>query len=794
MSKNVNISSFKGKLASHKNKFIWLIFSVIGISTLPPPVNFGGPGLDPSCLIGIPLISFKHFQFGHDITFITGPLGYFYFSGFVVPFLWFQSMLYALFVHFFFIFSIALLTVKLAVKWKDVLFVFLLFVLSYIVTDDRLEISLSILLYLLITDKISRKFELPLLIFVSLSLAIEFLIKFDMVVAGLSIITMYSIIAFTRKGSKNALVISASYAFFVLILWVISDQYLTNLPSYFIDGLELSSGYTYGLALPGPMYQVYEGLAGVILVVILFIYSLAQKSRNLTIFILLNSVLLFESFKHGFVRQDLHVISYFWTYGIFFVLSYIIYKYDTRHVDHDKKRFLMMVVLVLASVLCVVNLDHLLPGLILPDISKTILSWKIIFPLTLDKSYQTQVLESIKNGSKSVYQLDEETIRNIGNKTMDVLPWEIALPWVYDFNWSPNPSLQSFEVLSPQSDKLNAEHFSGDKAPRTILYSYESIDNRYPLFDEPLTFATILHNYQYVHTSGKFALLSYNSKNSTWGIEKNLGSMRAKIGESIKIPKYNSGYEFAYVDLKFSPLGKFMNIVYKPSLAHIRFKLSDQTYSDEFRFIPMVSNDGIFVSQYVSNVYDLQSIFAGKITQNIDEMKIWVDNPIDYENSINVKFIGVPANVVVQNIIPDWGSLKLVHGGIMAIDTIDKQLYSQVGNVIDISNNTSGYIRMNGWAVDDLSKDGTIKTFLVFQDGEKKIILSTQKVLRPDVAKYYGVDSYQYGGWTTGFDTKRFGHECYKFSLRILRSSGQEYFDLDGGKLICFGPFPDASH
>lgn len=792
----VQILSFKNSLLLHKKKFLWLIFIAIGISTIPPPVSFGGSGLDASGLIAIPWISFKNFQFGHDINFIFGPLGYLYLKAFVVPSLWLESVFYSLFAHSFFIVSMALLVTKLPIRWKDNLLILLLifplaFLTSHTLTiDDKLEISLSVFLYLVITRNIDTKYNIPLLIFVSISLAIEFLIRFNMAVAGLSIVIMYSMISIAKKESKNAIVISVSYFFFILILWLASNQHLTNLPSYFINGIVLSSGYSYGDASPGPMYQVYEGLIGIALVIILFVYSLIVKAKNLLIFILLNGVLLFESFKHGFIRHDLHVVYYFFTYGVFFLSAYIIYKYDYKNVENNKNKFIILMALVLMAVLCVVNLDYIYPDLILPDISQTISRWQIIVPLASDKSYQTHVLESIQDVAKSNYQLDAETIRYIGNKTMDILPWEIALPWVYDFNWSPNPTLQSFMILSPQSDKMNAEHFSGENAPKVLLYSYGSIDARYPLFDAPLTFATILHNYQYVNTSGNFAvLLSYDPKNSTWGTEEDLGSMEVKVGEPIVIPKYNSGYEFANIDLKFSNLGKLMNLFYKPSIAHLRFKFSDSTYSDEFKFIPMVSNDGVFVSQYVYSIGNLTSLFSGKITPNIDEMIIYVDDPVQYEHNIKVKFVGVPAHVSMQeDKMPDWNSLSLTKGGKMAIDFIgnSKYAYTQKINITNYNDMSMQFIDVKGWAFDDLAKDGNVKTFLVLRDEKNEFTLPTQKVFRSDLPSVFGVDSYKYAGWETSLNTKDFGHECYSVSVRILRSNDHEYFDLGRGAPICF--------
>jgi len=788
--------SLKNALVQHKNKFIWLIFIIIGISTLPNPVKEFGPGLDPSGLIALSWIALKNLQFGHDIIWSFGPLGYFYTTTFVYPSLWFPPVIYHLFVHSFFIFSIALLTIRLSIKWKDNLFVILLMVPLVFITsyrgnqDDQLIFSFIIILYLIITNRIGRKYETIILFFVASLLAFESLIKLNMAVASLSVIIIFSSISIFMKESKRALVFSASYIFLVPIFWIMSGQQLTNLPSFASNVLEASSGYNYGLAIEGPLYQVYAGVIGVVFVIILFIYSVVKKHKNLIIFILLNSILLFMAFKHGFVRHDLHVMNYLFTYGVFFLSSYIIFKYDTKRIAPDKKRILLLSLLFVGAILYVVAMDVIWPGPTLPDITTTIPAWGEVYPLIFDESYQIQKTESKKNGLRDFHQLDKETVDFIGNKTMDVIPWDFSVPWSYDFNWSPRPLVVSFIVFSAHLDKLNAQHFLDDEAPEIITYSYKSVDGRYPLFDEPLTFKAILENYQLVNTSGEFALLSHSPKERILGMEEDLGITEVKFGEPIKIPKYDKGYVFADIELELSPYGKILNAAFRPANSFVAFNISDESYTQKYR-LPRLSNEGVFVSHYVYNLDEFTKLFANEITQNVDEMIFFVADSAQYENNVRVKFVGVPANISVKEVkpidVPKWNSLKLVDGGLFTIDRIGSGPYHQ-GNDDIIDTNELGlpFIYIAGWAVDNLAEEGDVNTFLVFRDGENEITFSTRKVPRPDLVTHFGVDSYYNGGWNTIIYSEEFEKECYTLSLRIQRSNGQEYFELDGERLICF--------
>jgi hypothetical protein len=569
---------------------------------------------------------------------------------------------------------------------------------------------------------------------------------------------------------------------------VSSGQIFENLLPWFISSLEVGSGYNYGMAVDGPDYQILEGFAGISIVVILLIYCLVKRKRNPSIFILLNAELLFQSFKHGFVRHDGHVILFFFYYTIFFVLFYIIYNQDREHKIHHRKLTLKIPLLGII-VIFIINILILTGNATVSNIGQTVTSYATILPWIFDHSLQNQMNEDAKTMSKNHYQLDNQTINYIENKTVDVLPWDLVVPWAYNFNWDPRPMWWSFMVFTTYIDKLNAQHFLDENAPETVLYSFKSIDDRYPLFDEPLTFAAILQNYQYIHTSGEFVLLSHNYKQPLEKVE--LGTIDSEFGKIIKIPEYKEGYVFAHIDVKSNTIGKFINILYKPALAHITFKLSDGSITPEFRLLPGTSNDGVFVSQYVSNLYDLEPLFSDEVTQNIDGMIISVDDPIQYEKNVRVNFIGIPTNVLVkegvkQINIPDWNSLNLVPGGLAIIDNIGNKQYNQEGSTINIPYNTNKIISISGWAIDDIDKEGNVVTFLVLKNEQDEKIFPTQKVHRQDLVNFFGVESYQNGGWRTSLEIKELEDVCYTLSLRIIKSNGLEYFEVNEEKPICF--------
>lgn len=142
----------------------------------------------------------------------------------------------------------------------------------------------------------------------------------------------------------------------------------------------------------------------------------------------------------------------------------------------------------------------------------------------------------------------------------------------------------------------------------------------------------------------------------------------------------------------------------------------------------------------------------------------------------------------LSNPMLNWSRLKYVWGGLMVIDAINNKQFSKYANeqFINVNTDKEQFISIEGWAIDDKAKDGTVKAFLVLNGGKEEIILHTAKTFRPDVAEFFKVDSYKQSGWSVKIIPKEFEAQCYNISVRILRTNSEEYNELYEKKPICF--------
>jgi hypothetical protein len=134
----------------------------------------------------------------------------------------------------------------------------------------------------------------------------------------------------------------------------------------------------------------------------------------------------------------------------------------------------------------------------------------------------------------------------------------------------------------------------------------------------------------------------------------------------------------------------------------------------------------------------------------------------------------------------EWQDLKRVDGGLMNIDSINERLYSSFREKVTVDSSKDESMLIKGWAVDDKNKNPGDKVYLVFRSNNAEIIVPTRREKRKDVAKHFNEGGYKRSGWASTFKTDNFQKRCYSLSARILQDNKKQYYELDGGKPICF--------
>jgi hypothetical protein len=630
------------KIEKKIHKFWPCIFLLAAaIRTLPLPASVPTVSLDSSWAIGLNMAFLNNMQFGKDIIFTLGPLGFLWAPLVSNYDLWRISLAYNIFIHMLLFISIFLLLQKYSAKWYHYLLASLALYFLTPGSDFEVWISTIVFIFIIATGERSDWKEMAGLVCIGIILATVSLIKFNLLIVSI-IIILATLISFllTKKEIRLWAYFTISYVIALPIIWVLAGQKLQNFYSFIISGLNIAGGYNDAMTYGGLWSLFYPLVITLIVALLVFIFAILKKQKEVLVFFILGAGVLASAYKQGYIRNDLHVLNFFYVFGLFFaILTLIIIMRCKSNLGKaiGALTFLMVIYLLFC---CLFSIQVDTYG-----ISDKISEYSSITNFLSDERSFNYQVDTYKNSSRRFYLLDNNTLQLIDNRTIDIFPWDIALTWSYGLNWSPRPIFQSYSAYTNYLDTINSRHFMGNNAPDRLIYYFKTIDGRYALFDEPETFRTILSNYRYVSGTKQYTLLAKNNTDDA-APEVSLSTIEGKMGQNIDVPRYDDGYVYGRITMERSILGKIKSILYKPGNIYIKFLLSNDTYTKKYKLIPGIMGDGIFLSGYASSMEDLTMIFKGKITKSIKAIVIDSQNPWENDDNIAVEFFGVPSNII----------------------------------------------------------------------------------------------------------------------------------------------------
>ena len=770
---------FNGKYL--KSIIIVLVVGTSGFLTIPRLFVLPGSGLDNSWLLALNIAAANKFQFGKDIIFTYGPLGFLSYPLFYDVKLWVMSLTVNLFIHLLFFYSVVIMMMKSRTTIGHYLFmgVVLLIAIPIAPIDDKLFVAIIILLHLTITGQFDDKSTPFILIFASLLMAMGSLIKFTALLISLSILFFLFFFFIHKKQFKYFLYMLLTYILSVLLLWIIAGQRIANLPTYLFNSYQVAQGYNAAMSINGRMSQLYIGIFLIGVLVLTLLLSGLDGRFNVMVFILITSGFIFMSFKHAFVRHDFgHVQPFFVSMLLVLSFLYILHRYDICVLVRS---LTLIVICILAFFIFKKN-----RLVVMPDFSGKISAVKSALSLAANASRHKEIIGQTKDMMRKGYSLNEETLRHIHSKSVDIFPWEAALTYAYDLRWFPRPVFQSYSAYTAKLDMLNARHFQGSDAPEIILYSLQSIDGRYPIFDEPATFRTLLSNYRPVSKDKEFIILEKRFSNDSFAEHTVLISNTA-LGEEIAIPKVDHGYLFARIHIDYNLLGNIANLFYKPP--RVYFWFIDSGKIDRHRFVPSNAQNGIFLSQEINDQKGLYNVWDGKLIKNCDAIKISTSTPIFYKKDIKVEFFVVRREVkwIPEEVkwIPEeepmqWDKIQKIDGGSFCIERINGFIDSKE-ILVDVSKYPK--VTLTGWAVDERARDVASSVWLTLDGNPVAAVYYGTE--RADVAQGFKVATYKFSGWTTSVSFENITPGKHKISLRIVSKDKKSYYEpARGGVLI----------
>jgi len=636
-----------------------VIFGVAWALSLPWILGIPIKGLDSSWTVGLYWAFGRGLQFGKDVVFTYGPLGFLDVPYYADYGLWRIAVVFALFMH-----TVLFVSAYIAVRqtalgsgsWARVLASLPMAIVLGLRSEfgawtagEEIVISAILLLYVyyLRTYQSGRSSNIALCASASILLAVASLIKYNYAADAILLLTAFGIVlGFRWKRQFGMWLVAASlYLVSVLLLWAASGQSIFNFELFVLGGIQVTIGYASAMALSDVWWERAFGVASIVTVLLTLLYYLKYRSITLPSLIALSLGPMFVTFKSVYVRQSATHTAAFYLFvepllAIISIVTVVEIARDFKRIRRIVPALAPLLLVIMLIFLPTMSLNE--PAILNVNTSyaaSKISNYDYGFSLFGNEQLGEAYLSSIKANVRNDYQLSPVLAQDIGNSSVDIFPWDIALVWAYDMNWSPRPVFQSYNAYTTWLDQINAAHFSSASAPEYVLFGYGSVDSRYALFDEPETFRTILCRYQYVTSDANFALLRL-TQTQQCGNAIEIGETFANMGQSILIPQTNDSL-YARVSINYSFLGSVANILYKPADVYVSFQLSNGSLTNPYRFIPGNAEDGVYVSEYVDSFNSLTRLFQGQTNLGVKALMFTSQDPAQYQPSIKIQYFQV---------------------------------------------------------------------------------------------------------------------------------------------------------
>jgi len=581
--------------------FFLLLFLVF------PPAYYFTPrqGLDSSYIIGIHLAHRYCMVFGKDIVFTFGPLAILHYRLPIAVNRW----VFLLFDGYFLISLLLLLKAVIPRRsgYGPVLFALAGFLLA-------MGEALFQWYFLLFAFYLFRFIKDPVRLFPIVQAGLFSLLSFYYKVnLGIAALILY--LAAIHLALFRRQISLLRYAFIVcsyLACLLIFDRILhVDLPGYITGSIQLIDAYSDAMTIPAGHYAIF--LTGSVLIVFLvfsrWVYLLVLTLRRragrkgqigrddgdeLIIYGIVAAIL-FVLYKSSFVRMDNYHLSHF--FGIAGLVTAGLYVFSS---PHSRKWAAICCLIVLG--ICV-GMANSIPGLLHPYAGSNLL--RHLAPGKISNYYHG--IKDYKD-SASVGQLPaNEWERMVGDHTVDIIPAEISKIYFAGLHYDPRPVFQSYSAYNTYLDSINSRKYLSPSAPDFVLFSLNSIDNRYAFFDESRTKMAILSHYR-IACEADSNMLLLQKKALTPLIEEKKEIVNGRLGESIPVGGGND-LQFSRISVHYSLWGKIKRFLYQPPALTITFVLGSGD-SVTYPASPTILEDGVILNKYCSSLTDFQRLMA----------------------------------------------------------------------------------------------------------------------------------------------------------------------------------------
>jgi hypothetical protein len=569
----------------------WLLGALVALLGWKVAMNPPSVGLDGSWNGGLAMAVHDGLQWGRDIVFTYGPLGFINGQS-----LWYDDLGVLAFVYgasLYVAFCIALVwALRRLIPALPAVAIAYLIVTVLPLVEQAIVVAVLLCMGALAEGRSQRVLN-AIVVGGATFGAIEVLIKLSAgpVVAAFFLIALVGL----RARWWQLVAYLALLAGEVLALWLLTGQSLGEIPGFLRNTYEIVSGFSAAMITTTdvPAWKVTVATIAAAAVAIGLVAASTRgtyrDSRARWSGIALMALAAFTVFKEGVVRTDAGHLSLFFSTACVLWIA----------IPWARARWYWM----LAGVAVIVaigwpvrptgqanNLDAIANVRHAVDQARNLFS----------ESRREELTAVGRASMKSIYQLDPRTLAALRGHTVAIEPWEIGVAWAYDLDWDPLPVFQNYSAYTTRLDDLNTAALSSPEGPERILrenaglvypeFPTRAIDGRFPGWDPPAQARATLCRFAVVEASERWQVLA--RRPNRCGPSRPVGSAEAKSGEEVRVPAPGPG-EVVWARIDGAEVGGLERLL--AFVAHARTRHAIVNGDRSYRLIPGTAVDGLML-------------------------------------------------------------------------------------------------------------------------------------------------------------------------------------------------------
>ncbi len=615
-------------------------FSLVYFSLISSPFGLPDIGIDASWTEALALTIDQNKVFGRDFIFNYGPLGYLNtgilpksISVFVLILLHISTLLNYLFIIWFGF-------QKAGDSWKTVAIASLCILLPWgFISDISFTYFYFFLFWLLFAQQTKRSIGLFFALLIALLL---FYVKVNL---SLIVYTLFglTLLYFWFCRIFNFKIIFTALSVLVIVTYLLSLLLNVDIAAYLLASTKIIDAYQDAMAVvivSTPELIFCLSITGLILLSVLIVVWLHFKTiwqdKKVILLLIFIAIAWFLDFKQAHTAISFpNLLGYY----IFMPpLAVLLYLYSPKSMNQSVGRLFVIIFclqLVAIQAIRFRSSGNTAKGYVLSFVSNDIksksksrLTTSDIFEIILNKTPFNYIKNAVSYRYENYFQtnlrpLPASFLKQLGHKTIDIVPTDIDYLYFNQLNYNPRPVIQSYQANSDWLMAKNGGKYLSETAPEVVLYRVEGFREQNPFWVETDLTKALLRHYEItdsiITNSHSFVVFTKKSTIKTL-IYRAIQNKEFKLNEEIDVANSDNPVQFS-ANVEYSFWGKIARLFFQPPYLFCTVTHEDGS-QDTFRAVDKILKGGIVVNRRIGTQAEVTSFFGGQNQRNLRVTKI----------------------------------------------------------------------------------------------------------------------------------------------------------------------------